>query len=108
MAGTNDMYPNPQTATEGNDPTTASQRLGDLIDKINKQLPKTVVLVAMLTGVDDSQQHADNTVAYNKLLPDVVAKRANAGFPVAIVDMTSVKVSRGSMASLPSKTNRIT
>ena len=91
MAGTNDMLPDPKVSTEGSDPMQASQRLGDLIDKINKQLPQTVVLVAQLTGVDDSQQHTNNTAAYNKLIPGVIGARAKAGFKVATIDMTTVQ-----------------
>ena len=91
MAGTNDMNPNNPPATEGSNPDDASRRLGDIIDQINKQLPKTVVLVALLPGTNDTPQHAANTDSFNKLIPGLVAQRQGAGYPVATVDMTSVK-----------------
>lgn len=55
MAGTNDMESSNPPSTEGNDPHQATNRLGLLVDQINRALPKTVVLVAQILDVKNQE-----------------------------------------------------
>lgn len=95
MAGTNDLNPDPKISTEGSDPTQALARLGDLIDQVSKTLNNAVILVAQLPGVNDNQQHADNTASFNEQLVPFVQKRVDSGSKLALVDMRPVQVSPG-------------
>ncbi|KAL6354196.1 hypothetical protein LRP88_12530 [Fusarium phalaenopsidis] len=95
-AGTNDMNDNdgtngktPIIAKEGNDPKKASERLGELIDKIVDECPDAVVLVAKVINVcDDMKSQQTRTKQFNKLIPSVVKERSGKGKHVAAVDFT--------------------
>lgn len=87
-AGTNDMNPNPNISTEGNDPAQAADRLGNLIDKIIGKCPDATVLVAMIIDTCDPAQEP-RTQQYQRLIPNVVLKRKNAGHHVLAVDFTT-------------------
>jgi lysophospholipase L1-like esterase len=80
-AGTNDM-------NLPLDPTTAPDRLGNLIDQIIAACPDALILVALIisSGTSATQQ---NIIQYNAALPDVVATRQTNGSHVMLVDMFS-------------------
>lgn len=90
MAGTNDMNSN-GAATEGNDPSQAAQRLGNLIDKMIDACPDASILVAQIvptiqTASESSAGQQDRTQVYDSLIPGVVASRAEAGSQILTVD----------------------
>ncbi|KAL1878448.1 hypothetical protein Plec18167_004520 [Paecilomyces lecythidis] len=79
-AGTNDM-------NEPDDPDTAPARLGSLIDQVVAACPDAAVLVAKIIPAASATTMARiNT--YNNAVPGVVAKRANAGKKVMVVDFS--------------------
>jgi hypothetical protein len=95
-AGTNDMNSDAGSghiANEGNDPSAAADRLGQLIDKIHAACPDAVILVAKIInvavcGVADAGQY-DRTIQYGNLIPGVVEERKQAGVKVQAVDFQS-------------------
>ncbi|TDZ32676.1 hypothetical protein C8035_v011047 [Colletotrichum spinosum] len=91
-AGTNDMNPNLNVATEGNDPKEASQRLGKLIDQIAEACPDAVILVAMIINTCDEGQQ-ENTVPYQGYIPGIVASRQAEGKHVLAADFTTYPTS---------------
>jgi hypothetical protein len=91
-AGTNDMAPKTTTATEGNDPTAASDRLGTLIDKVIKACPDATVLVAMIINSCDAS-HYPRTTTFQNLIPGVVKQRSDNGSHVLAVNFTSFPTS---------------
>ncbi|RFU29502.1 hypothetical protein B7463_g6841, partial [Scytalidium lignicola] len=80
-AGTNDM-------NLPLDPTTAPDRLGNLIDQIIAACPDALVLVAQIisSGTSATQQ---NIIQYNAAIPKLVAIRQANGSHVMVVDMFS-------------------
>jgi hypothetical protein len=80
MAGTNDM--NIPT-----DPTTASDRLGSLIDELVIAVPDAVVLVAQLIP-STTKSTETNIEGFNAAVEGIVAARANAKKKVLLVDMS--------------------
>jgi lysophospholipase L1-like esterase len=80
-AGTNDM-------NLPLDPTTAPDRLGNLIDQIIAACPDALILVAQIisSGSATTQQ---NIIQYNAAIPELVAARQANGSHVMIVDMFS-------------------
>jgi lysophospholipase L1-like esterase len=81
MIGTNDMLQNHAVGT-------APARLGELLDRITRQLPMATVLVATLpplAGVEANRRVA----AFNRALPAVVQARAAAGRRVRLVDVAA-------------------
>jgi lysophospholipase L1-like esterase len=81
MIGTNDMLQSHATAT-------APARLGELLDRITRQVPAATVLVATLpplAGVEANRR----VVAFNRALPGVVQARAVAGRRVRLVDIAA-------------------
>ncbi|KAL0937195.1 bkrf1 encodes ebna-1 protein [Colletotrichum truncatum] len=91
-AGTNDMNPNLDIATEGNDPKCAAERLGQLIDQIVEACPDATVLVAMIINtLDEAQQK--NIIPFQRFIPGIVASRAAAGKHVLTVNFTTFPTS---------------
>ncbi|KAK7973640.1 elongation factor Tu GTP binding domain-containing protein [Apiospora arundinis] len=90
-AGTNDMNPNTNIATEGNEPAGAADRLGKLIDQMIEACPDAVILVAMIVNTCDPNQ-SGRTKEYQKLVPGVVKARRESGHHVLAADFTSFPV----------------
>ncbi|KAK7978041.1 hypothetical protein PG988_005531 [Apiospora saccharicola] len=80
-AGTNDMNPNHDISSEGNDPAGAADRLGKLIDQMIEACPDAVILVAMIVNTCDQNQWGA-TKEYQKLVPGVVRARQDHGHDV--------------------------
>ncbi|KND93383.1 Lipase 1 [Tolypocladium ophioglossoides CBS 100239] len=91
-AGTNDMNPNHSISKEGNNPSEAADRLGKLIDKMIKECPDAVILVAMIINTCDPQQ-SSRTEEFQQLIPGVVKKRKDASHQVLAVDFTTFETS---------------
>ncbi|POR33128.1 Lipase 1 [Tolypocladium paradoxum] len=91
-AGTNDMNPNHSISKEGNNPSEAADRLGKLIDKMIKECPDAVVLVALIINTCDPQQ-SPRTKEFQQLIPGVVKNRKDAGRQVLAVDFTTFETS---------------
>lgn len=87
-AGTNDMSPRPGTATEGNDPAQAVDRLGALVDGMLALCPDAVILVAMIIGTCEQAQ-APGTREFQGLIPGMVQRRFDAGHRVLAANLTS-------------------
>lgn len=81
MAGTIDI-------TSPVDPSTAPERLGELIDDVVTACPTAVVLVAELPPISDTEAQA-RAVAFNAAIPDIVAARTSAGLHVLTVNMSN-------------------
>ncbi|PNY28627.1 Lipase 1 [Tolypocladium capitatum] len=92
-AGTNDMNPDHSISKEGNNPSEAADRLGKLIEKMVKECPDAVILVAMIINTCDPQQ-APRTKEFQQLIPGVVKKRKDAGYQVLAVDFTTFETSK--------------
>ncbi|KAL4861685.1 SGNH hydrolase-type esterase domain-containing protein [Aspergillus spectabilis] len=91
-AGTNDMNPNPDISTEGNDPAGAVSRLGTLVDQMIEACPDAVILVAQIINTCDENQSA-RTKEYQKLIPGMVESRLEQGHHVIAVDFTGYPTS---------------
>ncbi|KAL4941314.1 SGNH hydrolase-type esterase domain-containing protein, partial [Aspergillus oleicola] len=91
-AGTNDMNPNPDISTEGNDPAGAANRLGNLIDQMIETCPDAVILVAMIINTCNEDQAA-RTKEYQALIPGIVQSRLDEGKHVIAVDFTGYPTS---------------
>ncbi|RDA84962.1 hypothetical protein CP532_1754 [Ophiocordyceps camponoti-leonardi (nom. inval.)] len=87
-AGTNDMNPDPNVSTEGNDPTEAVKRLGRLVDRMSDSCPDAVVLVAMIINTCVPAQ-APGTQEFQRQIPAMVRQRFEDGRRVLAVNMTS-------------------
>jgi GDSL-like Lipase/Acylhydrolase family len=87
-AGTNDLNPNPNVSTEGNDPREAAERLGALIDRIIQECPDAVILVAIIISTCDENQQP-GIAQFQSLIPGIVEKRRVAGRHVVAVDFTT-------------------
>lgn len=66
--------------------STAQDRLGVMIDRINSALPNTVVLVSTLIPNLDATANT-NVNIINGAIPAMVQQRADAGALVYLVDM---------------------
>lgn len=86
------MNPNSAISTEGNDPVAASQRLGNLIDKMVDTCPDAVILVAMIIGTCNADQ-APQTNMFQSLVPGVVMSRFKARKHVLPVDFSTFALS---------------
>jgi len=82
MAGTNDMY--------RGDPTGATGRLGELLDKLVTAVPESVVLVATLTAIPFAQAAANT---FNSEMSNLVKARTEQGKKIAVVNMAAVQAS---------------
>lgn len=82
------MNPNGAISTEGHDPAAASERLGNLIDKMVASCPDAVILVAMIIGTCNAEQ-APQTKTFQSLIPKVVMPRLQAGKHVLAVDFST-------------------
>ncbi|KAH7303224.1 hypothetical protein B0I35DRAFT_498648 [Stachybotrys elegans] len=91
-AGTNDMNPNPDISTEGNDPVEAARRLGRLVDQMIEACPDATILVAMIINTCDPNQ-SPRTRQFQQLIPGVVASRRRNGHHVLAADFTSFRTS---------------
>jgi alpha-galactosidase len=80
MIGTNDMLQNNAVA--------APARLGELLDRISRQLPAATVLVATLPPLAGAEANR-RVAAFNRALPAVVQARAAAGRRVRLVDVAA-------------------
>ncbi|MGW1275657.1 GDSL-type esterase/lipase family protein [Streptomyces tsukubensis] len=82
--GTNDMNRNHEVAT-------APQRLAGLIDQIHASSPQTAIVVASLVPAADRtvQSRVD---AYNRAIPGIVAERAQRGYRITQVSMSTLTV----------------
>lgn len=67
----------------------APERLSELIDLILSQSPKAVLLVAQII-YSPNWVWKDNIVTYNRAIPDLVKKKAQKGYKIIAVDMTSI------------------
>ena len=79
------------TDAQGNDPTQAAQRLGNLIDQVISTCPDASVLVAQIintiqTAPESSAGQDDRIKMYNSLIPGIVASRQEAGSHILTVD----------------------
>jgi alpha-galactosidase len=81
MLGTNDVLQDQGVAT-------APARLGELLDRITRQLPAATVLVATLPPLAGAEASA-RVAAFNRALPAVVQARAAAGRRVRLVDVAA-------------------
>ncbi|KAJ0274680.1 hypothetical protein CBS470a_011656 [Colletotrichum nupharicola] len=88
-AGTNDMNPNPDISTEGNDPAAAAARLGALIDQMLEACPDATVLVAQIINTCVADQRPQTEV-FQGLIPDIVEQRQNASKHVLAVDFAAL------------------
>ncbi|EQB55684.1 GDSL-like Lipase/Acylhydrolase [Colletotrichum gloeosporioides Cg-14] len=88
-AGTNDMNPNPDISTEGNDPAAAAARLGALIDQMLEACPDATVLVAQIINTCVAEQQPQTEV-FQGLIPDIVEQRQNASKHVLAVDFAAL------------------
>jgi lysophospholipase L1-like esterase len=79
MIGTNDMLQNH---------AAAPARLGELLDRITRQLPAATVLVATLPPLAGAEANR-RVAAFNRALPAVVQARAAAGRRVRLVDVAA-------------------
>lgn len=77
--GTND-------ALQDYEVSTAQDRLGAVIDRINSALPNTVVLVSTMIPNLDAATEA-NIETINAAMPAMVKQRADAGALVYLADM---------------------
>ncbi|KAK5134072.1 hypothetical protein LTR08_006962 [Meristemomyces frigidus] len=84
-AGTNDMNLDPPP-----DPyNTAPQRLGSLIDEVLCTCSNTTLIVAQI--IESTNGGTSSRIpTYNAAIPGIVAERANKGFKVMTVDMSSI------------------
>ena len=83
--GTNDFDSvSPKETTED-----APERLGGLIDDLVFACPDATILVAQLIHAEDSL-YEKRIQIFNNRVPDIVAKRANAGHRVMVADMRSI------------------
>lgn len=90
--GTNDVNPDPSISTEGDDPSGAAERLGDMLDKITDACPDATVLVAMPIDTCHKGQ-ARKLVEFQSLIPGVVKERYDKGQQVLAANFTSFPVS---------------
>jgi lysophospholipase L1-like esterase len=92
-AGTNDMNEKPEVATEGpGDPQAAVERYGKAVDKMIQKCPDATILVAIIIPTDHSPWRAGNTTEFQKLIPDMVRSRYNAGHKVLAADFSKFKL----------------
>lgn len=77
--GTND-------ALQDYEVSTAQDRLGAVIDRINSALPNTVVLVSTMIPNLDAATEA-NIETINAAMPAMIKQRADAGALVYLADM---------------------
>jgi len=90
MAGTNDLLGN-------YDPANAPARMRILLDAIAATRPTASVLVGTMVPVRPDRCDCDGAVErYNVSLRRLIAERAEAGYPVTLVDMSAV-----ALADLP-------
>ncbi|MFD3515697.1 GDSL-type esterase/lipase family protein [Streptomyces sp. NPDC058657] len=82
--GTNDMDRDYQVGT-------APQRLAGLIDQIHASSPNTAIVVASLVPATDRTVQA-RVNAYNRAIPGIVADRAQRGYRVTQVSMSTLTV----------------
>jgi lysophospholipase L1-like esterase len=80
MIGTNDLNRNI-------DPTNYPTRLGALLDKILKDAPDSLVVVAKITPWQDDGTNVNAVEPFNTKIADVVQARISSGKHVALVDM---------------------
>jgi hypothetical protein len=85
------MNPNLGIATEGNNPREAAERLGVLVDKIIRECPGAVILVARIISTCDAAQQP-RTAEYQNIIPDVIGRRRVAGAHVLVVDFTTFPI----------------
>ncbi|KAM0527288.1 hypothetical protein ACHAPS_002965 [Verticillium nonalfalfae] len=76
-------------AKEGNDPTAAAGRLGDLLDLMIRACPDAVIIVAVILGSCQTDRVA-RTTEYQALIPDVVRRRLDAGHKVLAADFSAM------------------
>ena len=69
----------------------AAERLGVLVDKIIKECPDAVILVARIISTCDETQQV-GTVQYQNSIPEVMAQRRAAGAKLLVVDFTTFPV----------------
>jgi lysophospholipase L1-like esterase len=81
-AGTNDM-------DKDVDLSTAPDRLGKIIDNIQKNDKGVTILVAKIIWANDARMQA-NTDAFNAQVDSVVASKVAAGVKALVVDMSSI------------------
>ncbi|MGI8683842.1 MAG: SGNH/GDSL hydrolase family protein [Acidimicrobiales bacterium] len=87
MVGTNDLLGN-------YDPAGAPARMGRLLDAVAVASPTASVLVGSIPPIAPEQCDCQAAVdGYNAALRRLVAERAEAGYPVAPVDMSAVDLS---------------
>jgi lysophospholipase L1-like esterase len=79
MIGTNDV-------NISLDLTNAPTRLGALLDRINKDAPKALIVVAKLVPTTNDTTNT-RVRTYNDAIPGLVQTRAAAGKPIVLVDM---------------------
>jgi hypothetical protein len=87
-AGTNDLNPDRAISTEGNDPIKASERLGDLVDKLVAMCPDAAVLVAMIINTCDPAQSSATTI-FQSLIPGITRRHLDEGKHVIAVNLSS-------------------
>ena len=80
-AGTNDLH-------QPSDPSTALQRLDDLVGQLLTAMPDAVILVARIIQSKDAATSA-LIPQFNNAITDLIAKRAQSGQHVLMVDMPS-------------------
>lgn len=88
-AGTNDMNSSPTIATEGNNPSEASKRLGELVDKMVAKCPDATILVSMIIPTCGNEALAvqqGRTEKFQQLVADVVKTRYDDGKHVLAAD----------------------
>jgi lysophospholipase L1-like esterase len=77
--GTNDCVQNYHLRSVRN-------RLSALIDRITDRLPNSVLVVALITPVEDPLVNL-KVVRYNRIIPDLIAEKLKEGRQVVLVDM---------------------
>ena len=92
------MSANASIAKQGDDPQMAVDRLAMLIDNITIAVPDAIMLVAKIiptnqTGWESSFDQELRTVAYQNLIPGVVAVRAQQGRRILCVDFSNFPMS---------------
>jgi lysophospholipase L1-like esterase len=98
-AGTNDMNSNGNISTEGNDPQSAADRLGELVDQMVTACPDATILVAMILNIIDTGSCSSYTAQetrlqqFQSLIPGIVSSRAAVGKHVLAVDFTKLPTS---------------
>ncbi|KAF1807844.1 SGNH hydrolase [Eremomyces bilateralis CBS 781.70] len=91
--GTNDMTENSAISTEGNDPSGAAQRLGNLIDQMIALCPDAIIMVAMIINTCDPSQ-APQTQRYQLLVAKIAQQYSSKGHKVIAVDFTTFPISQ--------------